>query len=215
MKKIMMIVMASMLLIVATSRAHAVVLLPGDLNIAPTGAASPGGTFLTSVVAPFTGTDINGTVYYTGTLTETVRQNSTGTLFEYSFNNNIGSIEAITQLATQDYSRFSVDADALAVAGSATGTPSVNGMNRSNGGNGSFITYGWLNNPVNPGQNSGSFWIQTNAPSYEAGTTQLIGGGIATVRSFGPSAAVPEPATMSLLGMGFLGLLRFRRKNTV
>lgn len=208
MKKIVMMIMVSLFLVGAVSTASAVVLLPGDTAIVPTGAASPGGTFVTSIVdVPFTGTDIGGTVYFTGLLTETVRSNSTGLLFEYSFTNDVASINEITQISVTDYAGFSTDVDGPM----NPALPSINGLSRSN--NGVSVTAGYLDYPVQEGLLSGTFWIQTNAPQYTAGSTQFLGTGIATISTLGP--AVPEPATVSLLGMGLLGLLGFKRKRTV
>jgi len=216
MKNIMMTIMVGLFLIGTACSAKAAVLLPGALFVAPSGAVAPAGTFVTSLVDNFTGTDINNTVYFTGTLDEAVLTNSTGMLFEYSFINNSSSIDAITQLATLGYSNYSVNADALS-AGILPGSPSVNGMDRSAGA-GDVVTFGWIANPVNPGQSSGSFWIQTDAPTYQAATTQLIGGGIATMATDGPAglpAATPEPASMALLGMGFIGLIGLKRPRSV
>jgi hypothetical protein len=213
MKNIIMTIMVGLFLIGTACSANAEVLLPGALNVAPTGAAAPTGTYVTSITDSFIGTDITGTVYYTGTLTETVLRDSTGLVFEYSFSNDSTSKDAITQLATLNYAGYYVSADALT---------SVNGMDRSSG-QGDVVTFGWLDNPVDPGQSSGSFWIQTNASAYQAGSTQLIGAGIASTSTDGPAGLIPaanplvtpEPATMSLLGMGLISLGGLRRKRSV
>ena len=75
-------------------------------------------------------------------------------------------------------------------------------------------TVGWdyTTSPgVTPGGNSVLLVLHTNALQFQNVTNSVINGSFATVASFGP--AVPEPATLGLAGVAFLGLVARRRSN--
>jgi hypothetical protein len=63
---------------------------------------------------------------------------------------------------------------------------------------------------IGPGKYSSALIIATDATKYKPGTIGIIDGGGAGVVGYAPT--VPEPATLSLVGMGLLGLLGLRKK---
>jgi hypothetical protein len=64
---------------------------------------------------------------------------------------------------------------------------------------------------LGPGEVTSVMVIKTNATEWTGGFTQGIDGGVTEVVTFAPSA--PEPATLALLGLAFIGAgLRHRRK---
>lgn len=199
MKKLLIATLMLGLIFGLTATAKAVVLAPGGAALA-TGAASPGGTLLTSILgAPFTGVDAGGTVYFTGTLSQWVRQNATGMLFEYQFSNSSGSI--INRLSATNFTGFYTDVDVVAGAASM--------MTRSDASTVAFAPP-WLSPGVGPGETSPLFWIQTDALYYGPGGVVVQDGGNARISCYGP--AVPEPGSMLLLGMGVLGLAGLRKR---
>jgi hypothetical protein len=183
------------------STAQAVPLAPGGL-IATTGAASPGGTLLTSVTLPFSG--IFGKI--AGTVTQYVRQNSTGILFEYVI---IGTGTGITQATASFYDSFITDVDGPI----SPYLPHADAVSRSL--DGETVTFSYLDDAIlSPNNNSGILWIQTNAVGYTTGGFSVIGADSSTLSMFGPSA-VPEPGTMALMGFGLIGGIFARRRRKV
>jgi hypothetical protein len=67
---------------------------------------------------------------------------------------------------------------------------------------------------IQPGQTSAILIVSTNATNYTLGNSSVIDGGVTTVSSFEPAAAVPEPATMALFGLGLLAVAGVRRFRT-
>jgi hypothetical protein len=79
--------------------------------------------------------------------------------------------------------------------------------------NATGTVYANFSEPVNAGEKV-TLYIQTDAKYFTTGGFSLIGQGTKDFAGYKPTAT-PEPATVSLLGMGLLGLLGFRRKTEV
>ncbi len=203
MKKIVMVTLVGLFLAGTASTAGAVTLTPG-LNAVISGVASLPAydTVVTSVSNPYTFSYTG----MTGTVSETVYQNSTGLLFTYTIKRAADAVnDAVARLSLTGFSAFSVNADYVA----GTGIDAIMATRSGNGDTVGFTLAG-----VTTGTQTDLLWIQTNAQYYTPTIGLLQDGGQAEVGLVGPTAT-PEPGTVALFSTGLLGLMGFRRKRTV
>lgn len=178
-----------------------------------------GGTLLASVVDPWTFAPATAT---SGTLVAAVYRNASGTLdFYYQVFNSAASVTDIARESDVDFTGFTTALGFDTAGNTDLGGAFVNGGvvpatgDRQSAANPGF---NFTNPPagfgfVDPGMNSAVLVISTNATNWQPGFSEVLDGGSATVPTFEPKAAVPEPMSLMLLGSSLLGLgILFRRQ---
>ena len=212
------------MLVGVTSSARASVLLPGGsvdplLGTTLGGDPSLGGVVIDSVLAPFSGLDVNNVVRFTGVLESHVVRELSGTLsFYYQLSNDALSQDGISRFANTSFTGWATDVnyrlDAMVgIAGGSILPGTQQGSEATRSVDGSVVGFNFIAAPVGAGvlaQGTTSLWhvIRTDATTYIPGNTAIINGGNVNVQTFAPA---PEPATLGLVGLGALALLRRRR----
>ncbi|HVM95865.1 MAG TPA: PEP-CTERM sorting domain-containing protein, partial [Candidatus Acidoferrales bacterium] len=173
---------------------------PSDLGVA---VATNGGAFTLPGLTPTTGT--YGTVVF---------QQADGHLvFAYQVtlatappNPANGDVQ---KLSTGDWAD-TITVDAKQFDASGSGSVAASGINRLNG----VITMYFQDPLVKSGQTSYVLLLYTNATQFTIDTIGIQDGAGTTVGGFVPLAptSTPEPATLSLLGFGIVGLGALRKK---
>src|SRR4051812_23409848 len=175
----------------------------------PTGGVVQAGT---GVAVPFASPAGPGS--FSGTLTTTVisgdPSNALGGLtFTYRITNDGPgiSLSAVERMTNLNFTGFLTDVSFQ--------TPAAGVAPTSVDRDASSSTVGWSFSPLGSGVipiggSSARLVIQTNAPAFVPITANIIDGSIAVAPSFGP-AAIPEPASLALLGMSMLSVGALRR----
>jgi hypothetical protein len=84
-------------------------------------------------------------------------------------------------------------------------------VGRSAAGSGSVISFdypdqGIPGNDLLPGDHTAVLLIETDATTYTAGMFSAIDGATATATAFQPTSATPEPNSLALAGLAFVGI---------
>lgn len=161
--------------------------------------------------------DNNNNVVFTGTAySYVVNYDNAGDLaFGFYFHNDATSKDSVERLTVTDFAGFGT---AVANGDNTFTAPSVpHAYFATRSTNGSILGFNWVvgnaDGAIDPGEEGRFVWILTDAKAYKNGQLSAIDGGVGTTDTYAP-AAVPEPATMAVLGVGAVAMLRRRRKQS-
>ena len=169
-------------------------------------------------------TETDTTATFTATLNAAVYTDPSNTFcagcldFVFQISNSANSTDGIGRVTAFDFAGFSVDAGYSTTApGSGGGTTFATGTDAP----GLFdrvtsdtVGFQFASSPtaaIAPGQTSYILLIETNATHYTTGIVSAEDGGTATFAAFEPTAAVPEPASALMLGLGMVLFGTIRR----
>ena len=169
------------------------------------GSAPSGLTLQATISGPFTLPSLlNPGV---GTYTTSVYSQANGDLVFFYQLNLTSQTGDVQKISTGDWaSNILVNAEQWSGGGSVA----ASGINRLNG----VISMYFQNPLVLGGQTSYQLYLYTNATQWTTDTIGIEDGAGTTVAGFMPLAPpiTPEPATISLLGVGLAGLATLRKK---
>jgi hypothetical protein len=196
-------------------RAEATIIAPGGSGPIATVATGFGGTELDSLY--FAAVTSLSSSFVVDMATAVYRE-AGGTLdFYYQLKSSTASIDDIERLTASAFTGFVTDVYQI-ISGSLVGcsacpggtfldgTQGVSLADRSPSGAVVGFDFTPAGSPtLEPGETSLLFVIRTDATRYIPGTMAVIDRSIAERPAFAPGVAVPEPASMVLMGLGFLG----------
>jgi hypothetical protein len=199
---------------------HAVVLNPGDSNIAPDVFPAISGTIEADTgVEPFIGKDINGTAFFAGNFRQIVVLDSVTGFLDFIYEvevttgpNGVGRLSTTNfqnQFTDVGFCPTCLDVINLGGANDSTGTNKDPQFVDRSVGPGSTISFDFVGE-AGAGTDTDPLVIKTHSKVFAFGSTSLLDGGTANLRSYDPT---PEPAFggMMLGGLVLGGLLLKRR----
>jgi hypothetical protein len=172
----------------------------------------------------------SGSATATGTYTDAVYRNTSGTLdFVYQFSNSSSSSVAITSTTGYNFGNFTTDVGYVQNGAALPGGIFMNGSTITPGvpddisrsGDGSTITFDFnvfgTGDNIGAGITTAALMVSTNATKFTSGAVGLIAAGTDNLAGFQPTA-VPEPSTLvplgglSLLLGGMVAIKRRKRR---
>lgn len=190
-------------------------LTPGNFTLMDnTGPDFPAslGTIVASKASGITGLDNLNNVIFTGTVySYVVQYDGAGDLaFGFYLHNDITSRDPIERITVKSFAGFQT----WVTNGDATFGPPLfpHSFFATRTADGSSLGFNWVvgagDGEILPGDEGRFVWIATNAKNYTDGQLSAIDGGVGNTDTYAP---VPEPATMAVLGLGAISLIRRRR----
>jgi hypothetical protein len=204
---------ASVALLGGAGTARATVLAPGTTGAVVTDILAGTGTevILASTTQPFVSSigDFTGTVY-AAVIDEGAANELGGLTFMYQIVNDSTSAESIEISTESSFAGWLTNVYNITLGSTVDAGFFADGSERSffanRSSSGAVITFLWTTgteaDKIQPGETSLVFIIRTNAPSFTSGFTSVQNGGVDTVPTYAPAAAVPEPASLLLFGSG-------------
>lgn len=219
MKRRVAILVVLLAMVIFSPMAHAIPLSPGDavafnpLTDFLTGdPGTPLATVNTGYVAPPPAVNP-----ITGNFVQVVYQITAGTLdFYYQFSNTTTPQEFIVQEANENFTGFRTEVffrndDPDTVGPLVAGGQQPLTADRTV--NGKTVKFDFFGVPSEgPSNFSNILVIRTNATVFGPGISSLIDSSSVTIPDNAPTSAVPEPASILLLGSGFLAFGAFRAR---
>jgi hypothetical protein len=184
------------------------------------------GFFFTSPIdstGPIAFTANSGT--FSGTLEQWVATdvNTGGLDFLYQVVSSNNSADPMEHISVTGFSGFTTDAGFCSNLGGGQPDPCGNPLGGANGtlapsnitrSSASTVDFSFLAAGIAPGVTTYDLVVKTNATRYGlVGMANVIDGGVASMTTFAPTTATPEPASTGLLlgGLAGVGLFVARR----
>jgi len=212
-KAVLMYTILGVALLALAPAAKATVLVPGQGPTAAT--VLPGGTALLATTGgTFSSPTITGS-WEAAVLSDPLNIYCAGCLdFQFQVVDVTSKTDSVDRITMSDFTGFLTDAGYVSptafcgIIVCSSGTPKAPAtVDRVTADVVGFDFAGG----ITKGNGSDIITVETNATHYTAGYVSLIDSLPTYVVAYAP-AVVPEPATLSLLGFGLLGLLGLRKK---